>query len=492
MKTILYNKVYKTAFACFLILAPTFLSSCDDWLDVKPKSEIEGSEMFSTQDGFKDVLGGVYAAMSETSLYGREMTYGLLDVFGSCYYGTGTNGVYAYAASNDYQNSLVENAINNIWHRAYYAIATTNELLSRLEQADKGMFAKDNYNVIKGEAIGLRAFLHFDMLRLFAPSFTVDPDAAAIPYVTTYSFNVTPTSTVRETCEKVLADLQTAADLLKTSDPIATGREITAIDDDGYLKNRQFHMNYYAVIATMARVCLYMQDYSRTRQYANEVINSGKFPWTKVENIATTTDGNRDRTFTSEQVFALQIDDLEDYVYWVIAGSNRVILNVYSYWITNVFPASTHATDWRYMYFFTNKEISSSSYYYGSSKLWQEGMNEDYTKRMPLIRLPELYLMLAECDVTNAASQLNIIREHRGVTSPVTAATETALQDEITKEYFREYYNEGQMFHRYKRLNANQRFGSYNFSKVSFNTDKYVLPIPNEEIEFGNRKTIDN
>lgn len=489
MKTIFYNKVYKTVVACILILAPCFLSSCDDWLDVKPKSEIEGSEMFSTQDGFKDALNGIYTAMSETSLYGREMTYGLLDVFGSCYYGTGTYSLYSYASGNNYTNSAVENAIGNIWHRSYYAIATANELLNQLDKADRSMFAKDNYNVIKGEALGLRAFLHFDILRLFAPSFGVDPDAEAIPYVKTYSHNVTPSSTVRETLNLILEDLQQAADLLKQSDPIYTGREITALDDDAYLTNRHFHMNYYAVVASMARVCLYMQDYSRARQYANEVINSGKFPWTKVENIATTTDGMRDRTFTSEQVFALQIDNLDSYIYGVIAGSNRVILNVYSYWMTNAFPAATHSTDWRYMYFFTNKEITSGSYYYGSTKLWQEGMSEQYTKRMPLIRLPELYLILAECDVENAATQLNVIREHRGVTAPVTATTVSGLQDEITKEYFREYYNEGLMFHRYKRINANQRYGSWNFSKVAFDTKKYVLPIPKEEIEFGNRQT---
>lgn len=481
----------KTALACFLILAPCFLSSCDDWLDVKPKSEIESSVMFSTEDGFKDVLNGIYSAMSETSLYGREMTFGLVDVIGGCYYQAGYNGVYSYALNNNYENSMVENLINKVWQRGYYAIATANELLNQLDKVEPTKFAKDNYNVMKGEAIGLRAFLHFDILRLFAPAYAVNADAPAIPYVKTYSFSVTPTSTVREALGLILEDLQQAADLLRQSDPIYTGREITTKDDDGYLLDRQYHMNYYAVVATMARVYLYMQDYSHARQCANEVINSGKFPWTKVENIATTTNGMRDRTFTSEQIFALQMDNLDDYIYGYVYGSNIVALNVYSFWMNAVFPASTHSTDWRYVYFFTNQEIASGGYFYGSTKLWQEGMSEAYTKRMPLIRLPEMYLILAESDVEKAAEPLNVIREHRGVTTGVTAEGEGPLQDEITKEYYREYYNEGQMFHRYKRLNAEQRFGNYNFSKVPFNTEKYVLPMPEEEIEFGNRQTND-
>ena len=116
-------------------------------------------------------------------------------------------------------------------------------------------------------------------------------------------------------------------------------------------------------------------------------------------------------------------------------------------------------------------------------------MNENYVKRMPLIRLPEMYLILAECDVSAAATWLNVIREHRGVTAMVEATEADALQDEITLEYFREYFNEGQMFYHYKRMNADMHFKGYSFNKSAYNTGDYVLPMPAEEIEFGNRTT---
>ena len=491
MKKIICKKVRDVMTAASLLALPffsTLMVSCNEWLDVQPESEIEGTQMFSTETGFKDVLSGIYANMASANLYGRELTYGLLDVIGGCYYEAGYNGVYAYALNNDYEQTCVETLINTIWQQGYYTIASINELINQLDHADPSMFAKDNLNVMKGEAIGLRAFLHFDLLRLFAKSYAVDPSSPAIPYVTNYSFHVTPTSTVSETIDYILADLQQAAQLLQSSDPIATGREITVVDDDGYLMNRQFHMNYYAVLATMARVCLYKNDFAQARQYAQQVINSGKFTWTKVDDVVSSSDADRDRTFTSEQVFALQNDDLKDYIAGNIYGDFRIRLNIMIYWISAVFPAGSHSTDWRYVYFFTNDKVNSYGYAYASKKLWQEGMNEKYVNRMPIIRLPEMYLILAESDVEHAATPLNVIREHRGVTVPVTLTTESALQDEITKEYFREYYNEGQLFHRYKRINANQRFGYYNFSKVSFNPDKYVLPMPSEEIEFGGRE----
>ena len=146
------------------LVAVFLFSSCEEWLDVKPKSEIEGSELFSTEQGFKDALTGIYTAMSAESLYGCEMTYGLVDVIGDAYYSgaiySGT--AYAYARNHQYDQTSVEALINTIWSGCYNAIATINNTLENLEQADSTMFAADNYNVIKGELLGLRAFLHFD------------------------------------------------------------------------------------------------------------------------------------------------------------------------------------------------------------------------------------------------------------------------------------------------------------------------------------------
>src|SRR5690606_27519355 len=112
---------------------------------------------------------------------------------------------------------------------------------------------------IKGEALALRAFVHFDMLRLFAPSFASDPSALAIPYITSVTKTVTTRSTVTATIDKIINDLTNATELL-TRDPIYTGQEITAQDDNGYLLNRPLKFNYYAVKGLLARVYLYKGD----------------------------------------------------------------------------------------------------------------------------------------------------------------------------------------------------------------------------------------
>lgn len=35
------------------------------------------------------------------------------------------------------------------------------------------------YEIMKGEALGLRAFLHFDLLRMFGPVFAMEPQGKA-------------------------------------------------------------------------------------------------------------------------------------------------------------------------------------------------------------------------------------------------------------------------------------------------------------------------
>ncbi len=470
-----------------VLLFTCCLTSCDDFLDVKPKSQIESTELFGSEAGFKDALNGVYIKLTSSSLYGQELKYGTLDILGKLYYSVGS-GNYSYINSGSYNNSGAAGIGNAIWSNAYNAIASLNALMAEMENADPKMFAQDNYNVIKGEALGLRAFLHFDLLRLFAPSYLVGPDEPAIPYVTEYTYTVTPSSTVSQILEKVIAELEQAASLLKTSDPIATGRAITSDDDDGYLLDRVFHFNYYAAVAALAEAYLWKNDYTNAARCANEVINSGKFSWTPVDNIATN-EADRDRTFIPEQIFALQIDNLDDYVLGRVYGTMQynVTFQFYSTGLTTMFPTATNATDWRRTYFFSN-ENCGGSYYYTSTKLWQEGMTTSKVKRMPMFRLPEMYLILAECDVPHSAQYVEEVSNHRGNNIKITSTDEGALNDAITMEYVREFMHEGKLFFRYKRINSPQMFTGYYFRKANYNTANYVLPLPNEEKQFGNRE----
>ena len=103
------------------------LVSCEDWLDVRPKSEILTDMHFEEESGFRDQLAGVYTAMTETSMYGRNLSFGFMSVL-SQDYDLKSESTYRYAAEYNYEETETKGMIDNIWSSAYNCIAILNIL----------------------------------------------------------------------------------------------------------------------------------------------------------------------------------------------------------------------------------------------------------------------------------------------------------------------------------------------------------------------------
>ena len=69
---------------------------------------------------------------------------------------------------------------DNIWKGLYHAIANCNLILAQIDDQQR-LFGPGIYELIKGEALALRAYLHFDALRIFAASALSNADAEGIP-----------------------------------------------------------------------------------------------------------------------------------------------------------------------------------------------------------------------------------------------------------------------------------------------------------------------
>ena len=139
--------------------------SCSNWLDVEPKSEIKGDVLFETEQGFEDAITGVYILMTDTRLYGKEMSYGFIEAVAQQYEIDPLTNNYFDCTQYRYDMDAVLTRIDGIWSAAYNAIANVNNILKNLETSS--CVTPPVYARIKGECLGLRAFLHFDLLRLF-------------------------------------------------------------------------------------------------------------------------------------------------------------------------------------------------------------------------------------------------------------------------------------------------------------------------------------
>lgn len=466
----------------YLLFIPILLgTSCSKFLDVKPKTQIDADLAFSDEQGYMDALTGVYLNMSGNATYGQELTFGLADVLGKQHTRfTSTFHEYYYAALYNYTNAAVRSKIDGIYKGQYKAIANDNNLIAHLGTANEKMFRDVNYRIIKGEAYGLRAFMHFDLLRLFAPAPASNGGnaAKAIPYMDALTTNALPRLSVQDVLKRILEDCATAEAALKDIDPIIPG-STTPATTTGYLRARFYKFNYYAVKALEARVYLYMGDKTNALAAAQEVINANAFSW--VANSAVLAG---DKTFSPELIFALYKSDMLPFT---TTYFNPTAQNLLTKTNDAEFQAIYETTaDIRYTLLTTLDNTSSNIRY--SNKLDQPtGISGSYLNRMPLIRISEMYYIAAEAieetDPAQALTYLNTVRQSRNVLNDLTMPLTTEqIQDQVFKEYRKELYCEGQLFYYYKRTNAD----SIAYTSVTPDNTVYVLPLPDNEVEYGN------
>ena len=458
------------------------LVSCEDWLDVRPKSEILTDMHFEEESGFRDQLAGVYTAMTETSMYGRSLSFGLMSVL-SQDYDLKSESTYRYAAEYNYEETGTKGMIDNIWSSTYNCIANLNIMLKYIDN-DPNIFTDNNYKMYKGEILGLRAFLHLEMLRIFSPSPKANANAMAVPYVTQYDKVVTKQKTVNETMNLIIADLLEAEKLLKESD-------IFLDDEINYNVrwDRKYYFNYYAVVGTLARAYMYKGDTANALTYANIIIEEGEdynsnFYWTSNDTMESKYEEQVNRLFSGECLFYLNVKDFNDIVKYHFTSSAS----------NNTFTPSETKAEQIYekaLGYGNDYRLHKNFQYDGADKyLWKYHQYENgaCTDIVPVLRKSESYYIAAEIlkesDPERAIELLNLVREARNLEfAPLSNLTADQIQEEVGKEYRKEFLAEGQMFFYYKRLDASRIEGAgVNAQSI------YVLPMPDTEIEFGERK----
>ena len=386
---------------------------------------------------------------------------------------------YSYLLNYNYEQVVSKALIDAVWNKMYEGIANVNTLIqySDLKREVLG----DYYGVVRGEALALRAYMHFDLLRLFAPYDFSAEAKVAIPYVLEAKPAIAPQLTPTKFVEYALKDVETALELLK-SDPILTGEDVSGVDN-GYLANRNFHLNYYAVLGLKARICLYAKDVTAAYGAANEVIlaqqQKGLFPWVKTADITTTEANLRDRTFSSEHLFAFNTTKLEEYIKGYFREASLPLME-------RLMPGELYeADDYRTALYETYSGFANVL-----TKFWQmdkayvqgQGYVTPKRNRMPAIRIAEMYYIAAEAlkesNIGEALEMLNTLRVHRGLMK-LENLDKDQLQEELGREYYREFIGEGQVFFYHKRMNT---------SIIATANAVYVLPMPDDEIDLGQRE----
>ena len=439
-------------------------TSCDDWLDVVPQAQVSADKIFSTPEGYESVLRGIYISMTEGAAYGKESTFGMMDVM-SQYYTVFTNKQHPlYEASvYNYKNDYIKDVIDAMWLTHYNSIANCNILLENLEYKDESFFEKHMKNQMKGEALAIRAYLHLDLLRAFALNYDSHPDAMGIPYAESFDQKIHKQLKSKEVLEKIIADLDEAKTLLKTT-----------------LSGSSIRFNLYSVIALQARAYYFFGKKTEALECAKQIIaiaNEGRYTWT-AESEFTAPMKSRDVITSKELIFALQSTDIKQYFYQVDANKGNALV------LLEPERIYTDGDDFR-KYLFGESDNNGQIVSYKYIPIIGE---KSYDGIIPMIRLSEMYFIAALSSYENnpeeAVEYLKTVRKMRGASQTINGESYKGFLDEVILEARREFLGEGQMFFWFKRHNLPiPRQGG----EIELTQEQTCLPMPANEIEFGNR-----
>ena len=474
----------KVLYITHLVVALLAMTSCEDFLNITPEGQAKRDELLLTTEGLEEAMYGVYAQLRSTSLYGQELYFHTLEIMAHNMYCDGHTTLTALG-NFEYDNTNVKSVFEGIWTAMYKNISNVNSVLSSPLIVDAEEFP---YTIYKGEALGLRAFMHFDLVRLFAEQYTQNPHAAGLPYATEFALKTPEFESLQENYKHILADLHEADSLLAD--------EELYLEEGSFMFDRQIHFNKYAVKATLARVYLTMGDKVNAAKYAKEVIDAEKYYLKEMTEVRNDLAGVLSK---KECIFGVYYAGFFTQVYEKLHKTTTRYSLSLRHDFMDIYNKDHIGNDYRLSSYFTTNQDQV----YRLSKLTEiyeldnnvASRPEDLILGINMIRIPEMYYIMAEVlledDATAALGYYNEVRTHRGL-EPL----DTKVLDEMTGEFvdrpltlqhineerYKEYFGEGQLYFNMKRLHENIK--SYdNVTTYEASKKIYVVPIPDIEIE---------
>ena len=457
----------------YLLIALVTFTACEDWLDVAPNTDVPAKELFTTENGFISALAGIYIVMTDENTYGKNLTFGLVDQLAQLYdyIPDGTqdrSSIYIYdrETSGAYNTKGV---LANTWQSQYHTIANANNLLKWYSSNGNDVIADPTTRrMIQGEALALRAMLHFDLLRGWGPMGYTDASAEGtkcMPYRTKATHEKQPLLPDSTIVELILKDLHAARELMSYERTLNLSAPT----------NRQYRFNYHAVNAMLARVYNYAGIKDSAVIYAKQVI--------KESGLSLQTSNYNDPVLSKELIFGLSMHEMQDNLSDYFEAGEKVTTKLYLTLSTLNAIFETVGSE--------SEDIRAQGTAFHRNNELQNAISLKYIKNdnevIPLIRLPEMYYIVCEAttDAKEAATHINIVRNKRGISKAkdVTCDTKENRLNALNKEYRKEFYGEGQYFW---FLKSHGVVGSLTHSpEVTLAEENFVFPLPDAEVQYG-------
>lgn len=382
-----------------IVLVATVLMqglSCKKYLETEPIGAVSDQDPIFDKASSETALRGVYRQLASSGYYGEG--YVTLGYFPSGDIKNLTTGGAANLVNVNYRADDLN--FNTSWNAIYITINRANQVIQKVPLVDDPALTEDLKNKYLGEAKFIRALAYFDLARAWG-----GVQLVLEPTVSLLDRPAVERSSLDQTYDQVLADLQSAEELLPD--------ELNRI-----------RATRRTVWALRARLHLYRQQWADAATYATKLIDlhsdytlvSPYEAWFKNNVIA-----------TPESVFELEYSAINPSA---IRSQMQHPTKGGTY---------RYAPNDRFVELLNDPEIAGGrsaligSVKQGGTTIWFG----DLYYRLPatdpayIFRIAELYLIRAEAraheeDIEGALEDLNAVRARAG-----TAALSAATADEV-------------------------------------------------------------
>ena len=505
------KNIIKSFVLCALLGSASFLTSCNDALDIIQEGELNESAIFTSVSNLQKYLDGdVYSAADPSNeIY---LSAVISDEVKPGY----RSGGQEYSLHRHFLSSN-DTYTTNIWAQHYKLINRVNRLIEGAKKVTPAANEVEKYNQILAEARALRAWSYVQLSAYFS---TDMKDANALGVI-------------------LLKDVPNAQAQL----PRVSNAEIFAVIDgdiafaNSIIKGNadQFKVNADFVNALNARYNLYRGNYAVAKEYANKVINASGLKLTVADPISNAASGEEIGTEKWNAEFYKTAGSFNAYRnMWNDTARGEIITsfrrigsgpsgnigsffntNSSSYegspmwvWGRNLFNILDGTEgDIRRLSYVDPSAVIDENYATSDSPLNTDvlvvdkypGKTNFATKNdIKVFRLAEMYLIAAEAEAqTGSLAQANklvqAVREARNylgkAVTPAYASKQDALKD-ILKERRIELALEGHRFIDLKRLakdagvtmDRNATDDIVAVQNLENGSYKYTLPIPLSEL----------
>lgn len=272
-------KKYKniiSSFIVILLMAITFNSCSDDFLDNTKEYNLDSENYFNSEDDYFRALVGAYDLLQATYV---NVMLGEIASDNTLCGGESATDVIGFQQIDDMIHTPVNSNLRDIWNWMFAGVNRANYILEFQNKIDF-----DGKNIIIAEARFLRAYYHFELVKWFG----------GIPLKGDARFQLGDEKSIpRSSVEEVYASIE--ADL------------IYAVNNLSYVSPQVGRANKGSAQALLGKAYLYQNKFPEAANVLEDLINNGPFNLVTDYNTIFEHSGENG----VESVFEVQYTDVE-------------------------------------------------------------------------------------------------------------------------------------------------------------------------------------